>query len=82
MSRANRRHHRFRIREKAKRIMKFVMGDSYDDEDAVKRADHLATCSCNMCGNPRKFYGEKTRQEFDAATDFDLANEQATDHSD
>lgn len=26
-------------------------------------ADHLAECSCFMCGNPRKWWNEKTLQE-------------------
>jgi hypothetical protein len=26
-------------------------------------------CSCWMCGNPRKYYGERTRQELLAAVD-------------
>lgn len=28
-----------------------------------KKADHLRSFSCWMCGNPRKFFGECTRQE-------------------
>lgn len=26
-------------------------------------ADHLAQCSCPMCGNPRRHFGEVTRAE-------------------
>ena len=26
-------------------------------------ADHLKTCSCPMCGNPRRHFGERTLQE-------------------
>lgn len=28
-----------------------------------KYANHLKSCSCHMCGNPRKFYNEKSIQE-------------------
>jgi len=30
---------------------------------AVKRHDHLAGCSCSLCGNPRRHIGERTLQE-------------------
>ena len=30
---------------------------------SIKHADHLASCSCLMCGNPRKWMKEKTIQE-------------------
>lgn len=33
---------------------------------AARYANHLATCSCAVCGNPRKYFGEKTRQELKA----------------
>ena len=33
------------------------------DDFARRLHDHLAACSCAMCGNPRKFSGERTRQE-------------------
>ena len=29
----------------------------------VKHADHLRVCSCAACGNPRKWFGEKTLAE-------------------
>jgi hypothetical protein len=32
----------------------------------AKLANHLASCSCWMCGNPRKYWGEKTMQEIKA----------------
>lgn len=28
-----------------------------------KFGDHLANCSCKMCGNPRKYYKKRTVQE-------------------
>ena len=62
-NRANRRHHKFRVREKAKRVLKWLVDDLYNERIATKRAEHLANCSCSMCGNPRKHLSEKTRQE-------------------
>jgi hypothetical protein len=63
MNRAKRRHHRFRVRRRAEKILRSVFGDFYSRDDAAKRAEHLAGCSCPMCGNPRKWFGERTRQE-------------------
>ena len=63
MNRAKRRPHKFRVREKAKRVLKWLMGDLYDETDATKRADHMAHCSCSMCGNPRKYFNEPSRLE-------------------
>tara|TARA_R110000823_G_scaffold115491_4_gene238178 strand:+ start:1873 stop:2073 length:201 start_codon:yes stop_codon:yes gene_type:complete len=37
--------------------------DICQQKEAVKRHDHAATCSCWMCGNPRKYFKEKTMQE-------------------
>jgi len=31
--------------------------------NASRRWQHLAHCSCNMCGNPRRWFGAATRQE-------------------
>jgi hypothetical protein len=30
---------------------------------ALRQIDHLKNCSCWMCGNPRKYLGERTIQE-------------------
>ena len=53
--RALRRHQKARVKAKARRI--------YPHDSEAKSADHLAVCSCWMCGNPRKWYGEPTIQE-------------------
>jgi hypothetical protein len=34
-----------------------------DPGRAIKEAEYLAACSCWMCGNPRRFTGERTIQE-------------------
>ena len=58
--RALRRHHRNRII--LKRHEKVQRGHWY-----VKSPGYLAknntVCSCWMCGNPRKYFGQVTRQE-------------------
>lgn len=39
----------------------------YPHDPKAKLANHLAHCSCHMCGNPRKhFPGSKTLQEMKA----------------
>lgn len=32
-------------------------------EEPEKWADHLKMCSCIMCGNPRRQFGQRTMQE-------------------
>ncbi|RUL89142.1 hypothetical protein [Tautonia sociabilis] len=62
--RAARRHHRSRMIERARRALRFLgMSDRERDTFARKAHDHLASCSCWMCGNPRRFLGEPTIQE-------------------
>ncbi len=53
--RAERRHHAARMKRKAKRLL--------PHRDARKIADHMADCSCHMCGNPRRHWNEVTLQE-------------------
>lgn len=63
----NRRKMEAKKKLSAKKILKNSLG--YSDEDITPRdigraaSTHCSSCSCPMCGNPRKFYGEKTRQE-------------------
>ena len=62
MSLAQRRADKARMKAKARRI--------YPHDKQAKLADHLAVCSCHMCGNPRKHYGELSmyeRRSLDAA---------------
>lgn len=56
--RARRRHDAARMKMKARRI--------YPDDPAAKLADHLAHCSCMLCGNPRRRWGSVTLQELRA----------------
>jgi len=75
MNRAARRHHRFRVRRRAERILKFVLDDTYTSGDVAKRAEYLAECSCPMCGNPRKWFGDRSRQEVLYELDPDLSDD-------
>lgn len=50
-NRAQRRHHAERMKARAKRI--------YPHDPCAKNADHLAKCSCCMCGNPRRHFSGK-----------------------
>lgn len=53
-------------RRASKEVMKDFARRIYPHDQDGKLADHLAQCSCSMCGNPRKYgKGEHrlTRQE-------------------
>ncbi|MCW3783899.1 hypothetical protein [Defluviimonas salinarum] len=50
MSRARRRADLARMKKKARRV--------YPHDAQAKNADHLCTCSCLVCGNPRRHWGE------------------------
>lgn len=54
--RARRRRDLDRMKAKARRL--------YPDNRVPERhANHLAVCSCWMCGNPRRYWREATVQE-------------------
>jgi hypothetical protein len=69
MKRAERRHHARRMKAKvlnwakqeAER-MDYMFGDA-DQYRVVRQAETRKRCSCWMCGNPRKYQGERTRQK-------------------
>lgn len=67
MGRAERRHHNERVKAKFKRrerIHPYWTSDGEaDDHGAGIYANHGCSCSCWMCGNPRRHRGEKTIQE-------------------
>ena len=44
----------------------FAAPNGVADPLVARAAAHPTKCSCWMCGNPRKFTGETTRQEADA----------------
>ena len=73
MSRAKRRHHKKRMKAKARKITGEIWGYSRGDtrrndivEDMVHNCDNLKVCSCDMCCNVRRnpwAKGELTKQE-------------------
>ena len=55
MTRAKRRKDALRMKRRALEI--------YPHDCKARSADHLAQCSCEMCGNPRRHNGGGTMQE-------------------
>jgi hypothetical protein len=65
---AFRRHQRFRARRRALRYLRWSSEPPWITARAVARwAVDRVPCSCWMCGNPRRYTGEVTRQELRAA---------------
>jgi len=66
-TRAERRHHEQRMRAKVRKNYEVQQhrqfGEDHYKEVIARRATTRKPCSCWMCGNPRKFFGEKTIQE-------------------
>ena len=68
MHRALRRHHYRRLKRKRR---PYYSGYGRHRDDVQGMLANTATlCSCWMCGNPRKYFGEKTRQEALATLNF------------
>ncbi len=62
--RALRRHHRRRMIDRARTSWMYAgMDPAERNRQAVRRHDYLASCSCPMCGNRRRHFGERTWQE-------------------
>ncbi|MDA8378168.1 MAG: hypothetical protein M0Z50_14135 [Planctomycetia bacterium] len=64
LARAMRRHHRHRLLHNRR----FHWGRDLSESDESPRhrgkvIDTPTPCSCWMCGNPRRYFGEKTLQE-------------------
>jgi len=53
--RARRIADKLRMKAKCRRL--------YPHDRKARAAEYLAVCSCAMCGNPRRYFGEKTIQE-------------------
>ena len=68
MKRALRRHHVARL----KRSRRFHWGRDLAQEPKplAKAVDTPCLCSCWMCGNPRRYFRELTRQERRELLDF------------
>ena len=73
-SRALRRHHKIRIRQKRAKQFVFKYFDM-GKQELLKRANkYMETpkvCSCYLCGNPRKFWKEETCQEVKSRSKFE-----------
>lgn len=63
MDRSERRHHTRRIKAKFYRLRSWYEWWSPNEAEAGRFANHGKGCSCWMCGNPRKYFGELTLQE-------------------
>lgn len=65
--------------KKQMRIVKAYGGHSkYEQEPHRLEKHHAMNCgdpSCAMCGNPRKFFGEKTAQELRLEQDIDTVRD-------
>ena len=77
-NRAYRRHTEERQKKRVKRYIKETWsrtcGDLSQDPKRIGKQAHIhGLCSCAMCGNPRKYFNEKTKQEPIA----DISNRQA-----
>ncbi len=57
--RAERRHHVDRL----KRKRKYHFGRELSGKELSQVVDTPKPCSCYLCGNPRKYFEEKTVQE-------------------
>jgi hypothetical protein len=64
-TRSWRRAQRNRVLKKAYSVAKDMGFNSIETRMmwAKQNANNLAHCSCSMCGNPRRYYGDKTKQE-------------------
>lgn len=71
-SRALRRKHRARVYRKRKQNYKYLFENDRDLTFQKKWLKTPVPCSCTMCGNPRKFFKQKTRQERIAELQFPL----------
>jgi 5'-deoxynucleotidase YfbR-like HD superfamily hydrolase len=84
--RAERRCHKERMRKHAREIFRHIWSNpseifayenerglkwsNHSEEQVVRFADNICMCSRSCCGNPRKWWKEKTRQETKADNSF------------
>jgi len=61
VSRSLRRHHRARL--KANRRFHWGRDLRQEPKALGQSIDAPCSCSCWMCGNPRRYFGERTLQE-------------------
>lgn len=73
-TRALRRHQSQRAKARAINHLQTIFGESREwitPQKIAEYAKNRTPCSCWMCGNPRRFTGEATRQELKAVCDRD-----------
>jgi hypothetical protein len=76
--RAYRRHQWWRAKARAARFVRWLFAGDREWVSAKRIARYAVDrtpCSCPMCGNPRKWVGEVTRQEMlasDSRNDSDI----------
>lgn len=70
--RALRRFHRKRVYKRRSEIWKSyeLFGLSYSEKILQMRSKTPVACSCWKCGNPRKYFGDKSNQELKAIEKF------------
>ena len=60
MKRALRRHHKARMKRRAKRLYERIFRgvdiERYGNKELEHYGDNISVCSCWMCGNPRRFF--------------------------
>ena len=61
--RALRRHHVARLKKSRSDYWGHVLGLEWEPQHLGAVVQHPCICSCWMCGNPRKWVGERTLQE-------------------
>jgi len=66
MGRADRRHQTERVKARFYRKQRLNPLGSTSKSAAGLYANHGCNCSCPMCGNPRRHFGERTMQEIKA----------------
>ena len=85
---AFRRHQWQRAKSRAARYLRWLSSSFSSDPETIttiqvaRYAVDRKPCSCAMCGNPRRFYGEVTRQELRASghrDDLDVLGGDAAD---
>jgi hypothetical protein len=63
---AFRRQQRLRAKDRSLRYLRWLFSSNPEwitPKQVARYAVDRVPCSCAMCGNPRRFYGEVTRQE-------------------
>lgn len=68
--RSMRRHHRARLKARYLKLLKRRHEDRVTEKwyqlSSARMARTHSACSCAMCGNPRKWFGYRTRAEHSA----------------